>query len=60
LFSACGTTEQLAEKVQYSGKIDEEHTSEAKARVDSVDVIAGMNPWPTARMSFSASCEVVP
>jgi len=38
----------------------EEHTSGAKAHVDLMSLIPGMNPRPTARMSFSAACKVVP
>ena len=29
----------------------------AKARIDSVVLLPGINPWPTARMSFSAVCK---
>jgi hypothetical protein len=56
----CGTAEQAAEKDRFSGKNDEKRTSVAKATVHSVGVTPGMNPRPTARMSFSADCEAVP
>jgi hypothetical protein len=38
----------------------EKHTSGAKARIDSIGFMPGMNPRPTARRSFSAACEGVP
>ena len=38
----------------------EKHTSEAKARDDFIALMSGINPGPTARTSFSASCKVVP
>jgi hypothetical protein len=34
------------------------HTSGAKARVASIARLPGINPRPTARTSFSASCDV--
>jgi hypothetical protein len=49
--------EQAAEKPLIWVKCDEKHPSGAKARIDSVDLMPGMNPWPTARTSFSAACE---
>jgi hypothetical protein len=33
---------------EFSGK----HTSGAKARVDSADLMPGINPWPTTRAVF--------
>ena len=47
---------QAAEKGLNPGQTDEKHTSGAKARVDSVAFVPGINPWPTARRSFSATC----
>jgi hypothetical protein len=38
----------------------EKHTSGAKARMDFIGLMPGINPRPTARLSFSAACEVVP
>ena len=38
----------------------EKLVSGAKARVDFSRVMPGMNPRPTARTTFSASCEAVP
>jgi len=48
---------QAAEKPLIWVKCDEKHPSGAKARIDSVDLMPGMNPWPTARTSFSAACK---
>jgi 5-hydroxyisourate hydrolase-like protein (transthyretin family) len=55
-----GTTSQAAEKHLLSSKKSEKHTSEAKAPIDSIGFIPGINPRPTARMSFSAACSVMP
>ena len=49
--------EQAAEKGLISGERPEKHTSGAKAHIDSIGFIPGINPRPTARMSFSAACE---
>jgi predicted flavoprotein YhiN len=38
-----------------SSKMPEMHTSGAEAHRDSADLIPGINPWPTARKSFSAA-----
>jgi hypothetical protein len=38
----------------------EKRTSGAKALIDLIGFVPGMNPRPTARTSFSAACEVVP
>jgi len=47
---------QAAEKHQLWSKEPEKHTSGAKAPIDSIGFIPGINPRPTARMSFSAAC----
>jgi len=39
------------------GENPEKHTSGAEARVHSIALVPGMNPRPTARMSFSAAFE---
>src|ERR1035438_2079863 len=57
---AYGTTKQLAEKHLLSSKKPEKHTSGAKAPINSIGFIPGINPRPTARTSFSANCKVVP
>ena len=41
------------------GEEREKHASVAKAIADCVAFMPGINPRPTARMSFSAACEVV-
>jgi len=33
-----------------------EHTPGAKARVDSADLLPGINPWPTTRAGLSGTC----
>ena len=48
---------QAAEKGLILGKTWQEHTSRAEARIDSIDFIPGMNPRPTDRLSFSATCK---
>src|ERR1035441_10145934 len=48
---------QAAEKGLISGERPEKHTSGAKAHIDSIGLIPGINPRPTARMSFSAACK---
>jgi len=60
LLAVCGTTEQLAEKGTLSQRIRKRHTSAAKAGVHFARFVPGINPRPTARKTFSASCEVVP
>jgi hypothetical protein len=57
---AYGTTEQAAEKVPFPSNKQEKHTSVAKATAYFIGFIPGINPRPTTRMSFSASCEVMP
>ena len=47
---------QAAEKGQFSGEQPEKRTSGAKAHVDSIGFLPGINPRPTTRMSFSAAC----
>jgi hypothetical protein len=44
----------VAEKVQLSGNAGKEHTPGAKALEDYAAFKPGINPWPTARSSFSA------
>jgi hypothetical protein len=55
-----GMTSEAAEKGCFSGETPEKHASGAKARVDSIGLMPGINPRPTARLSFSAACSVVP
>ncbi|MGO9317575.1 MAG: class I SAM-dependent rRNA methyltransferase [Terracidiphilus sp.] len=38
----------------------EKHTSGAEAPVDTIAIMPGINPRPTARTSFSAACEALP
>jgi hypothetical protein len=56
----CGTAEQAAEKGLVLGETRQKHTSGAEALVDLIGFMPGINPRPTARTSFSASCEAVP
>jgi hypothetical protein len=46
---------QAAEKGLFWIKGGKKHTSGAKARADSAAFVPGINPWPTARTSFSAA-----
>jgi hypothetical protein len=46
---------QAAEKDNIPGGKLEKHTSGAESRIDWIDFIPGINPRPTARMSFSAA-----
>ena len=46
------TAKQAAENGQVSQNIGKEHTSGAKARVDSGAFVPGINPWPTARATW--------
>jgi hypothetical protein len=55
-----GMTEQLGEKLVNSFVNSRKHTSGPEGREGIARFIPGMNPRPTARMSFSPSCEVVP
>jgi hypothetical protein len=48
---------EAAEKREVAGEYREKHTSGAKAHIDSVDHLPGINPWPTARWGFSAGCK---
>jgi hypothetical protein len=48
------------EKVEVSIQIPEIIPQGLKPGTDSIGVVPGMNPRPTARMGFSASCKVVP
>jgi ribosomal-protein-alanine acetyltransferase len=45
--------EQAAENSGTADKFPEKHTSGAKAPVGFVDLMPGINPWPTARESLS-------
>jgi hypothetical protein len=47
---------QAAEKGRQFGENLEKHTAGAKARVDLIGFMPGINPRPTARTSFSAAC----
>ncbi len=47
-----------SQKSRSSG-MPEEHTAGAKAPANSGDFMPGMNPWPTARASFSAACKAL-
>src|ERR1022692_1740846 len=60
IWGILGTTKEAAEKGLISSEIPEKHSSGAEARIDFACVIPGINPRPTARMSFSAACKVVP
>ncbi len=60
IFSADGTSEQAAKKVLITDEKPEKHTSGPKGPIDLLGFIPGINPRPTARTSFSASCEAVP
>jgi hypothetical protein len=51
---------EAAEKGLFWVKSGKKHTSGAKARADSVALVPGINPWPTARTSFSAACKADP
>jgi stage II sporulation protein D len=51
-----GVPSQAAEKGLLFDKMSEEHTSGAKALVDLIGILPGINPRPTARTSFSAAC----
>jgi DNA-3-methyladenine glycosylase len=55
-----GTAKQAAEKVSFSINKQKKHTSVAKATADFIGFMPGINPRPTARMSFSAACKAVP
>ena len=48
-------TEEAAEKLGLSSENDEKHASGAKAHVHSLGFKPGINPRPTARMSFLTS-----
>ena len=49
--------EQAAEKVLISPGEPERHTSGAEAHMDIIGFMPGINPRPTARVSFSAGSE---
>jgi hypothetical protein len=48
---------QAAEKGLRSSENPEEHTSGAKAHADAIGLLPGINPRPTAQLSFSAACK---
>jgi len=48
---------EAAEKGHVSGQNLEKHAAGAKAHIDLIAFMPGVNPRPTAPMSFSASCE---
>jgi hypothetical protein len=48
---------QAAEKGLSAGEFPEEQAAGAKAHVDSIGLLPGINPRPTARLSFSAACK---
>jgi hypothetical protein len=50
---------QAAEKLLISPGKPEKHTSGAEAHVDFIGFMPGINPRPTARMSFSAACKAL-
>jgi hypothetical protein len=52
--------EGLAGKLENPGALDEKLTSGAEAHVDSIAFMPRINPRPTSKRSFSASCEAVP
>jgi len=58
--SSCGTAKQLAEKVAFPIQIPKNVPQGLKPGIDSIGIVPGMNPRPTARLSFSASCKAVP
>jgi hypothetical protein len=51
-----GRTGQHGEKGRDFGEIGRKHTSVPKGRLDLTAFMPGMNPRPTSRESFSASC----
>jgi hypothetical protein len=53
-------TSTLAEKVRPRSKFRKNIPQGLKPRIDSLDIVPGMNPRPTARMSFSAISSVLP
>jgi hypothetical protein len=48
---------QAAEKGQISGEKLEKHTSGAEAHIGFIGFMPGINPRPTARVSFFAACK---
>jgi hypothetical protein len=56
LLAVSGRTEQAARKGLLLTEMPEKHTPGAKARIDSIAVMSGINPGPTARTSFLAAC----
>ena len=49
----------VADEDDSPNRIPEEHTSGAKAPVDSIGVISGLNPQPTARTSIPATSKTL-
>jgi len=49
--------EQAAEKGLIPGEMWQKRTTGTEVSADSIGFIPGMNPRPTARVSFSAACE---
>jgi hypothetical protein len=47
---------QAAEKLSGCGEIRRKHTSAAKADIDLIGFMPGINPRPTSRTSFSTAC----
>ena len=60
LLAFYGTSKEAAEEGLILGESDKKHTSVAKATAFSIGFIPGINPRPTARVRFSASCKAVP
>ena len=52
-----GRDKEVAEKLDFSGEICRKHTSGAEAHADLIGFMPGINPRPTARMSFSSTCK---
>lgn len=49
-----------AKKALILTELPEKRTSGAKARINFIAVMSGINIGPTARASFLAGCEAVP
>jgi hypothetical protein len=50
---------QHAEKAPFSSNNQEKHTSVAKATTEFIGLMPGINPRPTAQISFSAGREAL-
>jgi len=55
--SSSAGAEWVAEKGWIWDGNGEKHTSAAEADIDSIGIVPGINPRPTARLSFSAACK---